>query len=227
MGAEVGVPVICIDGPGGSGKGVLSASLAEAFGWGLLDSGALYRALGAMALERGVPLTDGAMLGQMAEDASMTLAGERLRVDGVDWSARVRTQEVAEAASRVAKHREVRAALLPKQRQMACAPGLVADGRDMGTVVFPQAALKIYLDASSEVRAERRYKQLKNKALDVSLRDVLAAVRKRDARDARRADSPMQPAADAIRMDTTHLGVEAVLQEALKLARARGLGVCG
>jgi len=209
-------PVLAVDGPSGSGKGTLSAALARRLGWHFLDSGALYRIVAHAALEGSVPLDDGDALAGLAaglairfelgEDAVVTW------VNGVDRSLVIRAEAVGVAASRVAALPALRAALLGVQRAFRERPGLVADGRDMGTVVFPDAALKIFLDASPEERARRRYNQLKDKDLGVSLRGLLASIRERDERDRSRAVSPLRPAADAVVIDSTSLSIEAVLE---------------
>ncbi len=220
---EAAAPVICVDGPGGSGKSTLAGLLADTLRWGRLDSGALYRTVAAAALERGLNLEDGRALASFAgtldlrvEDACVTVAGKTLRED-------IRAERVGSAASRIAALPELRDAILALQRAARRPPGLVADGRDMGTVVFPDANLKIFLDASPEVRANRRNKQLRNKGLNVRVRDLLAGVRERDARDRGRAASPLRPAGDAIVIDSTAMSLEDVLARALTLAQERGL----
>ena len=217
------VPVVCVDGPGGSGKGSLATALAERLGWGYLDSGALYRVVGAAALDRGISTDDEAALAALAEGLRIELAHGRIGADGLDLSERIRDEAVGVAASEAAQHPQVRQAILAQQRRAAQAPGLIADGRDMGTVVFPDAELKIFLDASAEERAQRRYKQLRNKGMTVNLRDVLANIRDRDARDEGRAVSPLQPASDAVVIDSTHMTIADVLRQALALVRERGL----
>ncbi len=217
------VPVITIDGPGGSGKGTIAALLAEQLGWHLLDSGALYRVVAAVALERGISLEDDAGLVAMATGLQIRIDEHAVRVDGVDMTRRIREEDVSEAASRVAARQPVRASILALQRAQRRPPGLVADGRDMGTVVFPQAPLKVYLDASVQVRAERRYNQLKNKGLSVSLAALLASIQERDERDKSRAVAPLRPAPDAILIDSTSMSIEAVLSRVLDEARSSGL----
>jgi len=216
-------PVIAIDGPSGSGKGTIAALLAERLGWHLLDSGALYRIVAARALSAGIELEDAASLALMASKLTIRFEADRVAVDGEDLSLRIRTEEVSAASSRVAALPPVRQAILQAQRAMCQPPGLVADGRDMGTVVFPEAALKIYLDASAEVRAERRYKQLKNKGLSVSLRALLEALQERDARDKERAVSPLEPAKDALVIDSTDMSIDEVLDRIHTEALDRGL----
>jgi cytidylate kinase len=217
------VPVVAIDGPSGSGKGTIAARLAQALGWHLLDSGALYRIVAACALSRGIPLDDEASLARMATALEIRFEEERVLVDGTDVTETIRTEPVSAAASEVAALGAVRAAILDLQRSMRAPPGLVADGRDMGTVVFPDAPLKVYLDASAQVRAERRYKQLKNKGLSVSFRVLLANLVERDARDRERAVSPLVPAQDALIIDSTDLGIEEVLNQVLTEVRDRHL----
>ena len=216
-------PVICVDGPSGSGKGSLATALAERLGWRYLDSGALYRVVGAAALDRGVATDDGARLARLAQSLDIELASGRIGADGVDLTERIRDEAVSAAASETARHPQVREAILARQRHAAQPPGLVADGRDMGTVVFPGAELKIFLDASAEERAQRRYKQLRNKGMTVNLRTVLANIRDRDARDEGRTASPAQPASDAVIIDSTKLGIADVMRQALALVRERGL----
>ncbi len=217
------VPVIAVDGPSGSGKGTLAAQLAEHLGWHLLDSGALYRVVAAVALQRGLELADGAHLAQVAATLDVRFRGERLWVDEEDLTERIREVEVGNAASQVAALEPVRDAILDLQLAQRRAPGLVADGRDMGTVVFPNASLKVYLDASLEERAQRRYNQLKNKGLSVSFRDLLADLAERDARDKGRAVAPLVPAADAWILDSTELAIEQVVS--LVIERIEQLGL--
>ncbi|MCY4212452.1 MAG: (d)CMP kinase [Gammaproteobacteria bacterium] len=221
---HLSAPVICVDGPSGSGKGSLATALAERLGWRYLDSGALYRVIGAVALERGVATDNEAALASLAQGLEIKLADGRIGADGIDLSQRIRDEAVAAAASEAARHPQVRQAILDQQRRAADGTsGLVADGRDMGTVVFPGAELKIFLDASVEERAQRRHKQLRNKGVAVNLRKVLANIRDRDERDERRAASPLRPASDAVIIDSTHMAIADVLRQALDLARERGL----
>ncbi|MGE0624737.1 MAG: (d)CMP kinase [Pseudomonadales bacterium] len=217
------VPVIAIDGPSGSGKGTVAALVAERLGWHLLDSGALYRIVAAVALARSIPLDDEAALAAMAVGLDIRFEGGVVNVDGDDLTEEIRTEPVSAAASRVAALGAVRRAILAAQRAMRRQPGLVADGRDMGTVVFPDAELKVYLDASARVRAERRYNQLKNKGLSVNFRALLANLEERDARDKERAVSPLVPAPDALIIDSTNLGIDEVLDRVLNEARNRRL----
>jgi cytidylate kinase len=219
----VSVPVLTIDGPSGSGKGTIAALLAEKLGWALLDSGALYRIVAAVALERGMDLHDADALAEMAAGLEITFDEGRAMVDGADLTEVIRTEQVSAASSKVSALEPVRAAILDLQRNMRRPPGLVADGRDMGTVVFKDAPLKVYLDASAEIRAERRYNQLKNKGLDVNFRALLANLEERDARDKARAVSPLVPAEDALIIDSTNLSIEEVLEKVLSEVEARHL----
>lgn len=212
-------PVITIDGPSGTGKGTVTALVAQRLGWHTLDSGALYRVLGLAAEGRGVAFDDADGLAALAASLPLAFVGDRVLLDGTDVSDAIRTETAGMAASRVAAFPGVRAALLDWQRRMARAPGLVADGRDMGTVVFPDAGLKIFLDASPEVRAERRYKQLKEKGLDVNLAALVMDIRERDERDRTRAVAPLRAAGEAVVVDSTALSIAEVLDRVLEEVR--------
>ena len=209
-----GVPVVAIDGPTGSGKGVISRSVAASLGWHLLDSGALYRSValsanrGAIGLDRAQTLA--AAAARMQVEFAPAGEPEAARLDGEDVTALLRTEECGAMASRIAAFAEVRKALWARQRAFARPPGLVADGRDMGTVVFPEAELKVYLTASPEERARRRYKQLIRKGIDVSLPDLSEGIARRDERDANREVAPLEPADDARVLDSTGLSPEEV-----------------
>ncbi len=211
-------PVITIDGPSGSGKGTIAGLLAHRLGWSLLDSGALYRLLAFAARNHGVDLTNEESLKLLAAHLDVQFVGAtpgqapRIILEGDDVTQDIRNETVGAWASQVAALPAVREALLQRQRAFQEAPGLVADGRDMGTVVFPDAPLKIFLTASAEERARRRYLQLKAKGDDVSLSSLLDEIRVRDERDTQRAVAPLKPAADAIQLDSTELSIEQVLE---------------
>ena len=218
-------PVVCVDGPSGAGKGTLAQSLAEALGWNLLDSGALYRVVGLACLSAGVPLDQAQRVAVVARSLDVTFQpsaeGVSVWLSGQNVTREIRSEEGGISASTVAALPEVREALLLRQRELARLPGLVADGRDMGTVVFPSAELKIFLTASAEARAERRYHQLQGRGESVSLPRLLAAIRERDARDESRSASPLVPADDAIVLDSTALSASEVLSRVCELANAR------
>ncbi|MGQ9658799.1 MAG: (d)CMP kinase [Thermochromatium sp.] len=213
------IPIITIDGPSGTGKGTLMRLLAERLGWHTLDSGALYRVLALAAARQGLDLDDPESLIPLAAALPVAFQLGRVFLSGEDVSDAIRTEEVGLAASRVSVHPGVRSALLDWQRRCARAPGLVADGRDMGTLVFPQASLKIFLDASPEIRAERRYKQLKEKGLDANLHQIAADIRERDVRDRSRPVAPLCPAEDAVVVDSTRMSIAEVLDCVLKEVR--------
>jgi 3-phosphoshikimate 1-carboxyvinyltransferase len=209
------VPVIAIDGPTASGKGTVAAGVAQALGFQLLDSGVLYRLVALVALERGTPLEDEAALGRIAATLDARFVPGRVLLGGIDVSEAVRAEAVGIAASKVAMLAPVRAALLILQHAFAAAPGLVADGRDMGTVVFPQAPLKVFLTASVEARAERRYKQLIDKGFSANIDALSKDLRDRDERDMNRAEAPLRPAEDARILDSSTLAVDAAIRQVL------------
>lgn len=204
-------PVIAIDGPAASGKGTVAQGVARILGFRYLDSGALYRLVALQALRRGVSPDDGAELAGLAQGLDASFENDRIRVAGEDVTDDIRQEAVSAAASRVAVHREVRAALLARQRAFRRPPGLVADGRDMGTVVFPDAPVKVFVTASAEERARRRHKQLIEKGISVNIDSLLRDIRDRDARDASRATAPLVPAADAVVLDTTDMTIDSAI----------------
>jgi cytidylate kinase len=224
------VPIVAIDGPSGSGKGTISRLVAGQLGWHLLDSGALYRIVafaGRLAnLDPGDEAAHARLAAAMNVRFGMTAAGEEqvlLGDDNRNITGDIRTEEAGQGASRVATWTLVRSALLARQRAFAQPPGLVADGRDMGTVVFPAANLKIYLTASAEERARRRYNQLKDKGSGASLAALSLEIAERDRRDSTRAVAPLKAAADAVLLDSTHLTIAEVVERVMAEVRARGL----
>lgn len=226
--ADSSSPVVTIDGPSGSGKGTISRAVARHAGWRLLDSGALYRLVALAGVSAGVAPDDAPRHAELARKMRVEFgwgAGgeEQVKLDGRDVSAEIRTETAGAGASRVAAWPEVRTALLTRQRAFAEPPGLVADGRDMGTVVFPRADLKIFLTATPEERALRRYKQLKDKGSDVSLAALSRDIAERDLRDRSRQVAPLRPAPDACVIDSTGLDIEAVVARVLELGVARRL----
>ncbi|WAD27486.1 (d)CMP kinase [Pseudomonadaceae bacterium T75] len=223
------IPVVTIDGPSGSGKGTVAALLAAKLGWKFLDSGALYRLLAFAARNHGVDLTNEEALKVLAAhldvqfDTAGSGQGMRIVLEGEDVTEAIRNEVVGAGASQVAALPAVREALLQRQKAFREAPGLVADGRDMGTVVFPDATLKIFLTASAEERARRRYLQLKAKGDDVNLASLLDEIRARDERDTQRTVAPLKPADDAIQLDSTALSIEQVLGQILSEVAERDL----
>lgn len=221
-----GVPIITIDGPSGSGKGTVARLVATRLGWHLLDSGALYRLVAFAGMKRGTAPDDESAHAQIARDLDAAFGvgpdgQERIWLEGTEVSRDIRSEQAGAGASRVAVMPTVRDGLLERQRAFASPPGLVADGRDMGTVVFPRAGLKIFLTAAPEVRALRRYNQLKDKGLDANLAALSLEIAERDRRDASRAVAPLKPADDAVIVDSTSMSIDAVVARVLELAAAR------
>ena len=220
------VPVIAVDGPSGVGKGTISQLLTRRFGWHFLDSGALYRLTALAARRQDVAFDDLAGLARVARELPVEfrpveLGDVEVFLEGQEVSKEIRTEQAGNDASKVAAVPAVREALLERQRAFRLAPGLVADGRDMGTTVFPDAPLKIFLTASARVRAERRYKQLKDKGFDANLHSLFVEIEERDERDRNRAVSPLRPAGDAVVIDTSDMGIEQVLAAVLAECRTR------
>ena len=220
MSAEV--PVIAIDGPSASGKGTIAKRVAEALGFHYLESGALYRLVALLALRN--DLTDELALARAAEHMDVVFQGEEILLEDQEVGQHIRHEAVGNRASEVARMPAVRQALLTRQRAFRRAPGLVADGRDMATVVFPDAALKIFLTASAQVRAERRHKQLIEKGISANLRALSRDLAERDARDENRPVAPLVPALDSQVLDSSALSIEAVVERILELCRERKLG---
>ncbi|MDG1687606.1 MAG: (d)CMP kinase [Gammaproteobacteria bacterium] len=208
------IPVLTIDGPSGSGKGTVAQRMAKELGWHYLDSGAIYRVLAQAALKHQLNLTDELGIAKLAQQLDVTFIVQDdaliVLLEGHDVSTQIRSEQAGNAASKVAALPQVRAALLQRQYAFRQAPGLVTDGRDMGTVVFPDAPYKIFLNASAEERAKRRHKQLKEKGIESNLAGLVAEISERDQRDRQRTVAPLRPADDAIELDSTSLGIDDV-----------------
>ena len=217
----MGVPLIAIDGPTASGKGTVAQRVAQVLGWAYLDSGALYRLCALAALRAGVDLDDEAGLAALAAALPARFVDGRIELDGHDVTEAIRDEAVGNAASRIAVLPALRASLLGLQRSFRRPPGLVADGRDMGTVVFPDATLKVFLTATAESRAERRHKQLIEKGFSANLADLLRDLQQRDERDANRAVAPLRPAEGAVVIDSTHLDIDQTVAGVLEAYRNR------
>ena len=218
------IPVVTIDGPSGSGKGTVAVRIAEKLDFTLLDSGALYRSVGIAALRGGIDLRDHQQIAELARHLNIEFgvsSPDSVWLDGEDVSLEIRTDIGSELASQIGAIPAAREALYERQLAFRKAPGLVADGRDMGTVVFQDAIIKIYLTARPEERAQRRYKQLIDKGIDASLPDLLRDLKERDARDSERPISPLKPAKDAVVLDTTDLHIDQVVEQVLDLVSER------
>ncbi len=225
MSAAENVPVVTIDGPSGVGKGTVSLRVAEHTGWHILDSGSLYRLTALQAQKSGIDLKNELQLANITKNIDVSYQpgdnGLKIFLRGEEVSDVIRSEQIGYLASTIAALPAVREALLQRQRDFARPPGLVADGRDMGTVVFPQAPLKIFLTASAEERANRRYKQLKEKGIDANLPSLVNELTQRDERDAKRRVAPLVAADDAVTLDTTSLSIDAVTDQVMKLLRQR------
>ncbi|HSD38341.1 MAG TPA: (d)CMP kinase [Rhodocyclaceae bacterium] len=215
------VPVIAIDGPTASGKGTVASRVADSLGWHFLDSGSIYRLVSLQAMRTGVAFDDAEQLVAIANRLDVLFDGDEVILDGVDVKDLLRQEEVGNGASKLAAIPAVRVALLDRQKGFRQGPGLVADGRDMGSVVFPDSILKIFLTASVEARAERRYKQLIDKGLSANLERLVLDLRERDERDTNRAVAPLKPSADAVLLDTTALTADQAVIFVLEHARKR------
>ena len=217
--------LITVDGPSGSGKGTVCHILAKKLQWHLLDSGALYRILAYAALQQNIALTDSQALADLALSLDVSFVSNGSGVDTLlgaeNVGDKLRTEVVGQAASEVASIELVRSALLARQKAFLKAPGLIADGRDMGTVVFPEAKVKIFLDASAEERAQRRFNQLQDKGFNVSIAQILSEIKERDFRDRNRAIAPLRPAADALVIDSTTLTINEVVEQILSLTELK------
>lgn len=218
------IPVITIDGPTASGKGTIAQRVAQSLGWHVLDSGALYRLTALAVMDADQDAGDPSAVAELARNLDVAFEGDRILLSGRNVSQHIRHERVGNLASQVAAHEPVREALLARQRAFCRAPGLVADGRDMGTVVFPDAPLKIFLDADVGERALRRYKQLREKGFSANLSDLLEDLRARDLRDRSRVHAPLEAAADAVIVDSSHIGIDETVKIVLDCWSARAPG---
>ncbi len=214
------IPILTIDGPSGAGKGTVSRSVAKRLGWHYLDSGSIYRSLAIAVLDEKIKFEDIAEIANVAKTMALEFDCDEelaVRLNGIDITSRLPTEETGNAASIIAAYPEVRTVLLQKQKDFHKAPGLVADGRDMGTVVFPEASKKVYLTASAEERASRRYKQLKEKGIDANLVRITEEIEKRDRRDQERSVAPLTAAKDSLYIDSSNLSVDQVIEKVMNL----------
>lgn len=225
--ATTAIPVVAIDGPSASGKGTIAQGVARKLGFHYLDSGALYRLVALTAIKEATSLDDEAALARRAGSLNVSFAGGEIFLFGQRVTDAIRSEDCGKGASRVAALPAVRATLLERQRAFRVPPGLVAEGRDMGTVVFPDAILKVFLTASAEARATRRHKQLKEKGIDANIRTLLRELRERDERDSARRIAPLQKAADARELDSTGLGIDEVVRQVLEWHRQNAAKVAG
>lgn len=223
---SIPIPVIAIDGPSASGKGTIAQRLARRLGFGYLDSGALYRIVALAARRQGISWQDESALVEMVRHLHIEFRNSSILLNGDDVSEAVRTEEMSRGASEVAVHPSVRFSLIALQHSFRKAPGLVADGRDMATVVFPDATTKIYLTASAEIRAERRYKQLIAQGIHANLLDILQDLQKRDSRDRQRSIAPLQQSADAELLETSRLSIEQSVERALEIITEKSGKAC-
>ena len=219
------VPIVTVDGPSGSGKGTLSSSLGNVLGWTVLDSGSLYRAIALETWRKKIQLQEAGEfeIFELINSLNIEIKSEKVFLNGEDISEDIRTEEIGAKASKIASNPKLRGGILDFQRSFISAPGLVADGRDMGTVVFPEAQLKIFLTASASVRGERRFIQLKNKGLSVRLPDLVRQIRERDFQDENRRIAPLKAAQEAMILDSSEHTIEEVLDLAMLEVKKRGL----